>query len=188
MILNLLDSWTIGDDLIRQMIPQLVGLQTVTVDGVKMAGDMLNKSSRLGFSVLAQFQIENAFRNIAHELKLPPGRAGFYRTAAAVVKTLNLPTDRLDVLNTPARIRNSLHSNGIHHRQHLSESPRVIIRGVTYEFLDGQPVTCAGWEHIAHALEASVGVLEEVCLAPAVRAIADPLMDQYAWEQETKPR
>lgn len=187
MILNLLYSWAKGDELIRRVIPQLIGLTTVTPEGVRMAGDMLNKSAKLGFVVLAQFQIENVLRNIARELKLPSGGTGFYRTTDALLKTLAIPVDRMDILNTPARIRNSLHSNGIHHRQHPSESQRVTIGGVIYDFEDGKPVTCAGWEHIAHALEASIGVLDEVFSCPAVRTIRDPMMDQYAWEQETKP-
>lgn len=187
MILNLLDSWTKGDEVICQVIPRLIGLTTVTVDGVRAAGDMLNKSSRLAFVVLGQFQIENALRNVARELIGPQVTGGFYRIAESVLKALPLPGDRMQILNTPARIRNSLHSNGIHHQQHPSESPQVSVHGVTYEFQDGQPVTCAGWEHIAHALEASVGVLEEVFLSKDVLSIPDPLMDQYAWEQETRP-
>lgn len=187
MVLNLLDSWTRGDEVVRQVIPQLIGLQIVTVDGVKTSGDLLNTSSRLGFGVLEQFQIENLFRNIARGLTLPSAGIGFYRTANGVLKHVGVAPDRMETLNTPARIRNSLHANGIHHRQHASEVSQVIVRGVTYDFVDGEPVTCAAWEHIAHALEASVGVLEEVCLTAPVRAIEDPLMDHYAWEQETKP-
>ena len=60
--------------------------------------------------------------------------------------------DRIDTLNVAARIRNSLHSNGIHHKQHVAEQSLVVLKGVAYEFKDGQKVECAGWEHIAHAL------------------------------------
>lgn len=189
MILNLLDSWSNGNEAVKAVIPQLIGLQTVTTEGVQGAGDILNKSSRLRFVVLAQFQVENIFRNIRRELRLPHAGTGFYKAAESVLKALNLnlPTDKMEVLNTPARIRNSLHSNGIHHRQHPSELSSVTIEGVAYEFVDGQPVSCASWEHIAHALETSVNVLEEVCKAPDVRALPDPIMDQYAWEQETGP-
>lgn len=65
MILNLLDSWTKGDDIVRQIIPQLLGLKTVTPESVKMAGAFLDKSTKLSLSLLAQFHIENVFRNIA---------------------------------------------------------------------------------------------------------------------------
>lgn len=187
MMLNLFDSWARGDQTIRQIIPQLIGLTTVTPEGVRMAADMLNKSAKLSLVVLAQFQIENALRNIARELRLPQAGTGFYRTASLVLNAISIPADRMEVLNTSARIRNSLHSNGIHHRQHPSEASRVTIRGVAYQFEHGKHVSCASWEHIAHALEAFVGVLDEVFSSLQVMALPDPIMDQYAWEQATNP-
>lgn len=187
MTLNLLDSWAKGDNEVRRIIPQLIGLTTVTEEGVRSAGDMLNKSARLALVVLAQFQVENAFRNAARELSISPLPKGLYRAANAVLAALGIPSDRMEILNTPARIRNSLHTNGIHHRQHPSELPLVNIKGVTYEFQDGARVMCASWEHIGHALEVSVGVLGEVFQHPRIRAIADPMMDQYAWDIETRP-
>jgi hypothetical protein len=45
MTLNLLDSWHKGDEAARQVIPQLLGLTTVTSDAVQKAGDSQNKSS-----------------------------------------------------------------------------------------------------------------------------------------------
>lgn len=63
----------------------------------------------------------------------------------------------------------------------------VIVNGIRYELLDRQRVDCASWEHIAHALEASVGVLKEVFTSPNVRKNPDPLMDQYAWELAAAP-
>ena len=182
MHLNLMDSWNRGDEGVRQVIPQLIGLQTVTVESVNMSGDYLNKFSRLGFGVLAQFQIENVLRNISRELGIKRNSTGFYRTASSLLKILNIPDDRMDILNVPARIRNSLHANGIHHRSHPSEKETVIIEGIEYTFKDGERVSCAGWEHIAHAFSHSVGVLDEIFHTPEVMALSDPLMDRYAWE------
>lgn len=186
MTLNLLDSWHKGDEAVRQVIPQLLGLKTVTPDAVQMAGDFLNKSSKLALILLAQFQIENALRNVARELGLPNAGNGFYRCASAVLSYLAIPDDRMQFLNTAARLRNSLHANGIHRRQYPNEQSLVTIRGIEYEFIDGQYISCASWEHIAHVLEESIGILEEVFDSPLVRAIADPMFEQYAWEQETK--
>ncbi len=185
MTLNLLDSWAKGDEIVRHVIPQLVGLTRVTLQGVQTAGDLLGKTAKLALAVLAQFQVENALRNVHRELRLGSPGAGFYRCASAVLAHLVLQPDRMEILNTPARIRNSLHSNGIHHRQHPQENPLVVINGVRFEFTDGQKVECASWEHIAHALEASIRVLEEVFRHPRVLQIADPMMDQYAWEEVT---
>lgn len=87
-----------------------------------------------------------------------------------------MPDDRMQVLSTTGRLRNSLHANGIHHRQHPNEQSLVTIRGIVYELIDGQHVSCASWEHIAHALEESVGILEQVFLSPRVRERVDPCL------------
>ena len=187
MTLNLLDSWSIGDELVRTVIPQLLGLKTVTPEAVQVSGEILGKTSKLALVMLAQFQIENALRNNHRERALGDPRTGFYRCAKAVLDALNISSNDMEILNVPARIRNSLHSNGIHHRQHPTENPSILIHGITYEFHDGQKVECASWEHIAHALECSVGVLETVFSHQRVARIPDPMMDQYAWEQATRP-
>lgn len=187
MTLNLLDSWVKGDEALRKVIPQLLGMSNPTTESVHVSGDLLGKSGKLALAVLAQFQIENLLRNLHRELKLGPASIGFYRSADGVLNALGLPADRMETLNVAARIRNSLHSNGIHHMQHAAEQSLVVLKGVTYEFRDGQKVECAGWEHIAHALECSVEVLAEVLTHPRVVAIADPMMDVFAWEEATSP-
>jgi hypothetical protein len=187
MVLNLLDSWTRGDNLVRQVIPQLVGLTTVTTEGVNIAAGGLNQTNKVALSVLGQFQVENVLRNVSAGLGLPAAGIGFYRMASHLLVALGRPADEMLILNTPARLRNSLHTNGIYHRQHPSEQEVVVIGGVTYEFHDGQPVRCATWEHIAHALEASVGVLGNIFSEPRVRALPHPLFDHYAWDTATDP-
>jgi len=187
MTLNLLDSWVKGDEAIRQVIPQLLGILNPTRDSVRVSGDLLGKGGKLALAVLAQFQIENLLRNLHRELKLGPASIGFYRSAAEVLNSLGLPSDRMETLNVAARIRNSLHSNGIHHKQHAAEQSLVVLKGIPYEFQDERKVECAGWEHIAHALECSVEVLAEVLTHPQVAAIADPMMDVFAWEEATAP-
>ena len=187
MTLNLLDNWVKGDETIRQVIPQLLGIFRPTTESVRVSGELLGKSGKLTLAVLAQFQIENLLRNLHRELKLGSASNGFYCFAAEVLNSLGLPSERMETLNVTARIRNSLHSNGIHHKQHAAEHPLVVLRGVSYEFKDGQKVECASWEHIAHALECSVEVFAEVLTHPRVAAIADPMMDVFAWEEATAP-
>jgi hypothetical protein len=116
MTLNLLDSWVKGDEAIRQVIPKLLGVVNPTTESVHLSGDLLGMSGKLALAVLAQFQIENLFRNLHRELKLGPASIGFYRSAVEVLSSLGLPADRMETLNVAARIRNSLHSNGIHHK------------------------------------------------------------------------
>lgn len=187
MTLNLLDSWVKGDEALRRVIPQLLGILNPTTESVRVSGELLGKSGKLALAVLAQFQIENLLRNLHRELKLGRASIGFYRSAAEVLNVLGLPSDRMETLNVAARIRNSLHSNGIHHKQHAAEQTLVVLKGVSYEFKDGQKVVCAGWEHIAHALECSVEVLADVLAHPRIMAIADPMMDIFAWEEATAP-
>ena len=44
MVLNLLDSWCIGDEAVRAAIPQLLGLTNASDRSVKVAGDTLHKT------------------------------------------------------------------------------------------------------------------------------------------------
>jgi len=182
MILNLLDSWCIGDESVRRIIPQLVGLQTVDENGVKFAGDTLNKTSKLSFVVLGQFQVETCLRNIADHLNVPLGGTGFYRTAENLLNHLSCQSNMLPELNVPALIRNSLHSNGIHHG-YQGRDTSIDINSVTYEFINDHPVSCATWEHIAHALENSVGIMQHIFSTATVSAVKMPILDKYASHQ-----
>lgn len=107
MTLNLLDSWAKHRSANHSL---LLGLQTVTQEGVDFAGDVLKKTGKLSLVMLSQFQIENALSNIHRELGLPVLRKGFFQYAKAIFDHLALPPARLDTLSVSARIRNSLHS------------------------------------------------------------------------------
>jgi hypothetical protein len=145
---------------------------------------MLAKSSKLSLVLLGQFQVENCLRNIGMALGNEMSGTGFFAIAQPVLKHVGLG-HYLNILNVGALIRNSLHSNGIHHGYKRSDTV-VDVDGVCYEFIQGQRVQCADWEHIAHALDASVSVLEEVFNTAAVSSISD-IVDEYAWEMATLP-
>lgn len=187
MNLNLLANWSEGNELARHVIPQVTGLLTVTAAGVQEAGDIISKCGKLALVTLTQFQIENALRNVGRELGVASPGVGFYRCAKDVLCALGLPATHLETLNVAAKLRNSLHTNGIHHKLYPSEKAIVVLKGVKYEFQDGIKVSCASWEHTAHALECSIEVLEQVFRHPQVASIPDPMMDVYAWEQATAP-
>lgn len=178
MTINLLDRWAIGDEAVRSIIPQLLGIKEITQRSLKIAGDMLHKTAKLSLVLLGQFQIENCLRTLARELNLSSRQTGFYRMAEGLLIEIGIPNDRLEILNTPALIRNSLHSNGIHHGYGGVDTV-VTVGGIVYQFCHEKRVQCATIEHIAHALETSVGVLDEVFHSPKVIALADPIMDQY---------
>ena len=114
-ISNLLDNWSIGDDVVRQAIPQLLGLDKVDDKSVRLMGDSLHKTSKLSLILLGQFQIENCIANICNALGVESNSIGFYNKAYALLSHCGIGQSKLDVLNTGAQIRNSLHSNGIHH-------------------------------------------------------------------------
>jgi hypothetical protein len=183
MTLNLLDSWNRGDEMVRSAIPQLLGLQTVTPEAVDSAGQILQKSGKLSFLLLAQFQIENGLRNVCREITAGTAPREFFKVAKTVIDRLGLPSERMNPFIVSAELRNSLHGNGIHHNQ----TRAITLGSVTYTLTTDQPVRCSDWEHIAHALEHSVGVLAEIFLHPDVARVPDPILDHYAWEQETAP-
>ena len=178
-IANLLDSWSKGDNTVQQIIPQLLGLTQVDTKSVRLMGDSLHKTSKLSLILLGQFQIENCIENICNALGVKSKSIGFYNKANALLTHLGLGSSRLDILNTGAQIRNSLHSNGIHHGYKGADF-RSNLKGVQYDFIDGQKVSCATFPHIAHALECSVGVLDEIYSAPQLKSYPSLILDTYA--------
>ncbi len=187
MTLNLLDSWCIGNETVRAAIPQLLGFTSVTERSVKVAGDALHKTTKLSLVLLGQFQIENCLRNLARELNVRTPGQGFFSLAESLVALLGLSGSLVDELNVAALIRNSLHGNGIHSGYQGRDTVTTLDK-VTYEFRHQQRVSCAAVEHIAHALESSIGILATVFGTPKVGALDDPVMDQYVWEIATKPQ
>ncbi len=178
-ISNVLDSWSKGDNTVRQIIPQLLGLTQVDTKSVQLMGDSLHKTSKLSLILLGQFQIENCIVNIGNALGVKTQSIGFYNKANALLSYLGLAPIRLDILNTGAQIRNSLHSNGIHHGFKGSDF-HSNLKGVQYDFIDGQKVSCASFPHIAHALECSVEVLDEIYSTPQVKDYPSLIPDAYA--------
>jgi len=164
---------------------KLVGMTSGTV---QMAGDILDKQQKLGFLVIFQFQVENLFMNLLREIESTSNLKGFRKIAKEIISLLSLPdSDRkLEILNTSALIRNSLHSNGIHHG-YKSQSSKISLDGCEFEFNHLQKVTCAGWGHIILSCNESVSVIEDILNTSSVRELKDPIMDQYAWEEATKP-
>ena len=80
---------------------------------------------------------------------------------------------------TPAHIRNSLHSNGIHHG-YKKKPFHSNLKGVTYDFVHGHKVSCATVPHVAHALECSVEVLDQVYSSTSVKNHIALIADTYA--------
>ena len=186
MILNLLDSWAnIGPNNLD--FNRILGIKIARPKDYDVALNALSKNNKLTLVLLGQFQIENCLRSLARELKSKDTGQGFYLLASGLLASVGLNgQQRMDQLDVPALIRNSLHANGIH-KGHQGKDTRVPIGVVEYEFVNGQSVHCATTEHIAHAVESSVNILAEVFATEKVAALPDPVMDEYVWDIATTP-
>jgi len=132
--------------------------------------EIVDKTSRLSLVVLYQFQVEHLFKALLRELRVNPAGRGYYGVANALVTAVGLPTSDFDILYVPAHLRNSLHAGGVH-EGHNGTSSSIPVDGFTFHFLHGQPVTCAGWGHVLHALAAATDRVERVLDSPAVSAL-----------------
>lgn len=177
-ITNLLDSWSKGDEIIRQVIPSLIGLTDVNEKSVKLMGDSLHKSPKLGLIVLGQFQIENCISNINNALEISY-KNNFHSKAKALIDFVEFEDNKLNVLKNGAMIRNSLHSNGIHNGYKGTDSHNILKGGIQYDFYNGEKVSCASLPHIAHALECSLEVLDEIISSNQVKSYTGLIEDAY---------
>jgi hypothetical protein len=151
----------------------------------QQGADLLEKMQRVGFMVIFQFQIENLFSNLLREIK-SSAPTGFYNIAKQILKLLPDSENKLATLLISSNIRNSLHSNGIHHG-HLGGSFHFTIDDYTFEFHHMQKVNCSSWGHIILAFGAMVSIVEEILSTPVIQSLHDPIMDHYAWEEATNP-
>lgn len=144
-----------------------------------VAEDLL-RSSRLHLLVEYQFQIEALFGAIARAIGVHATTKGFYNVATALASQLPLtdPASMVQLLNVPALMRNSMHTNGIHHGYKGADTT-VAIDGVEFRFEHGKRVQCGSWYHIAVALTASMGVVRGILEAPKISALAS-IPDEYA--------
>jgi len=179
-ITNLLDSWSKGDDTVKQIVTQLLGLTQIDMKSVQLMGNSLHKTSKLSLILLGQFQIENCIVNIGNALGVKSKSRGFYNKADAL-SYIGIDKNKLNILNTGAQIRNSLHSNGIHHGYKGTDF-HSNLKGVQYDFINGQKVSCASFPHIAHALECSVEILDEIYSTPDLKSYSSLIPDTYAME------
>ena len=97
-IANLLDSWSKGDETVRQVIPSIIGLTDVNEKSVKLMGDSLHKSSKLSLILIGQFQIENCISNLCEALGISSGIKGFYKKAKILIDHLGFGFDKLETL------------------------------------------------------------------------------------------
>lgn len=158
-------------------LPRLIGLTQGTL---QVAADMLDNTSRQMLLTLLQFKVETLFRNVLVGLGVTDPPQGYYRLTEKLLDSITAAdkTRTRAVLQVPALIRNSLHSNGYHHGFQGS-STSIELDGERFDFIDGQQVECAGWKHIILAFMAVLTIVEEILLTPEVQGLADPMVDQF---------
>lgn len=182
-ILNFLSGMASTDENRRKAAFNLLGLQNQSAKEIQIMGNILHKSSKLSFILLGQFQIENCIALLSEAIGITSGW-GFYKISMNLLEELGLDQNNLDVLNTAALIRNSLHSNGIHHGYKNGDFSSNL-DGVNYEFKHGKKVSCASFSHIAHALESSTIVLDEIFNTTKVLA-QTAIEDKYVRQMTNK--
>jgi len=150
---------------------------------VNFVAEDLLRSTRLFLLLESQFQIETLFRNILIALGQPAGKQGFYNVAQQLLSVSGVggAETKLRILNVGALLRNSMHSNGIHHG-YKGASTLETIDGVEFRFDHGGRVQCGSWFHIVTAIRASLKIVDEILSASGVKAVA-LIPDEYATQR-----
>lgn len=148
-----------------QQFESLVG-----VGPAQEASKRLSEASRLSLVVLYQFQVEYLYKSLIAALGENSPR-GYYNIAKKILQILSLDDQdkKFRILYTPALIRNSYHSNGVHTDKN-NPSWALDLDGCRFDFSLNQKISCAGWGHIVHALNAATLVLNEVLCSDKIKS------------------
>lgn len=133
----------------------------------------IEKQYRMSFSTLLNFQVENFLKNVLAKLqrKDPPENFSTIIEQLLYKITISDP-DSKQILQTPARLRNTLHSNGIHTKDTIT---LYTIDGFDFEFIKGQKINCGTWYHLCVCMNRIIDVLDEITLSPEVKIIPEPI-------------
>ena len=133
---------------------------------------------RLGFMTLLHFKIDNLFHNLLKQLNALPRKSGYWNLTDTILGQCSLPKTSTEkqYLSAFANLRNSLHGNGIHRTNSLS----ITVDGTVFEFIKGQRVECASWNHILILLRANVAILKSILLSARIVSITSEIEDDFA--------
>lgn len=122
-------------------------------------------TSKISYLTLSHFVIENFFKTLLAEIdttKNPP--SGFYKLSKALLEKITISDKdrKLEILNTMAMIRNSMHNNGIHvPLPPAPDSQTITIGSTSFQFVKGQQ-TSIKESHMIDLINGVVDVLEEI--------------------------
>jgi hypothetical protein len=171
--------------LAQRTIPEAQFRSNIGVIDPNMSIEIItNKISdylRLSLATIFQFRVENLFANLIAELTQKKVPRDYLQKASVLLRILALEDSerKLDRLKVLQFIRNSLHNNGYHDNASFS----ITIDDLNFNFVKGERVRCAGWQHIIVAIEASLLVIEEILNSQQVKSISKPLRTYFVQNQ-----
>lgn len=136
---------------------------------------------RLGLQSSVHFQVDGLFYNLNRELlygqRESPKRA-FQEATKQLLRLVGLSEEGQEfaTLLVLAHLRNTLHNNGIHRNATTS---RVVLNDMEFEFVRDQPITCASWQHVLAAIDATLDVLMQILQRERIRYIPGPIRDDF---------
>ncbi|MBK8424804.1 MAG: hypothetical protein IPL27_01960 [Lewinellaceae bacterium] len=142
--------------------------------------------TKMSIVPLFQFQIENMLRNILLHLDPEASVVSYYKICEKLIHsiTINDKEELITCLQIPAKIRNSLHSNGIYKRMSPKEPEiaKYYLEGVEFKFENGKGINCAGSGHIYLSFDKTLDIVDGILDSPEVSSIKTEIKDQWAWE------
>lgn len=126
---------------------------------------------KAAFLTLFMFQVESLLKMIRNNLPNTSSNDSYGKIAEDVVRITH-PTNwqqQLDVLRTPALIRNCLHNSGVHNKPSVS----LIVNGRTFSFVQNQMFGNAGWDNLYFVIDELVNVLDEILTSQDVTQITN---------------
>lgn len=128
--------------------------------------DTINRAT---YCSTAMFDIEHFLATVSKALGLPT-KKGFFNISKQVLQYLDIEDQekKLRVLNVPAKIRNSLHNDGVFNEK---EDYEIVLRGRHYKLTVGTKVDCSGWNNLYIFFDEVLNILVEICERPSVRQL-----------------
>ncbi len=144
-------------------------LQLKSAADVMWAKKDLERTCKIGFLLESQFQIENFLRNILRTTRTVGDAEGFGQIARDVLRYVGLEDSnkKLAVLKIPAKIRNSLHQNGIHAFNEKSEDLGIF----SGHFKKDDRVSCGTYGFLLIAIWSSCEIVEELLKHDRIRSM-----------------
>lgn len=150
------------------IIIQLLGLQRL--EDLKTCLGDLNKNAKASFITMAQFALENCISRVLDAIPGEKAQGSFSKSSLRLLEITKTPNHQTkhEILMVPARIRNALHSAGIHGQA----SRTVVVDGESYIFEKGKRLSCGSWSHLMHCLLSALDIYEEMLCSSKVRSIS----------------